>query len=147
MKAQARERRLLGTWRSDTKQTFRYWLFAENVSQEGRRRFKRIFGKLTHTYTPSRMVSDFRGGRTVYSYEVLGKDGSSVAIRYWKRGDPEGEIMHIHFAGPHYWIVTAAGQREFFRRMPKAVQPTRAAKRLRSTGGSQKRPARLPPKR
>ena len=148
MQPSSLDRRLLGTWRSDARQTFRYWLFAENVPAETRKRFKRIFGKLTHTYSPTRFVSDFRGERTVYRYEVLGKDAGSIAIRYWRRDDPEGEISHIHFSDPHYWIVTDLGQREFFRRLPnKPVQPTRAARPNRKIRSRRKGPARLSAKR
>ncbi|MEO8753748.1 MAG: hypothetical protein ABI624_13830 [Casimicrobiaceae bacterium] len=123
------DHRLLGTWRSDRRETFRYWLFAANVPEQTRSRFKRIFGKLTHTYTRSRMTSVYRGDTTVYRYEVLGQDADSVAIRYWNNEYPEGNLSHIHFSGSRYWIVTSAGQREFFRPMPnKPLQPTRAAK-------------------
>lgn len=96
-----RDRRLIGTWRSDRRETFRHWLFAESLPVETRTRFKRIFGNLMHTYTPSRMIVELRGEGRVYRYEVLGKDRSSVAIRSWERDVAEGEITHVHFIGAH----------------------------------------------
>jgi len=111
------DRRLLGTWKSDARRTFKDWIFPPELSEKKRKRFKKLFGKLTLHYTPSRIISDYRGERQIKHYEVLGKDSGSVAILSWSSDRRTAEIDHIRFQGQHYWILTIAGQMEFFKRV------------------------------
>ena len=113
-------KRLLGTWKSDARRTLDGWVFPKGLSPAKRRRFSRIFGQLIVRYTPSRILSDFKGHRTVDRYKVLGRDQGSVAILTWKDDPARGEISHIRFRDDHYFVMTAAAPNvEFFRRVRK----------------------------
>jgi len=55
-------------------------------------------------------------------YLVLAKDASSVAILSSNLFAGE-QIHHIHFEGPHYWILLGSGKvREFFKRMTPKIR-------------------------
>jgi len=130
---QTSDKRLLGTWKSDARRTLERWVYPAGLSDTRRRRFARLFGRLTVRYTPSRIVSEFRGYRTVDRYKVMGKDQGGVAILSWKNDSSRGEISHIHFDGNHYWVMTGAVPNvEFFRRLRKR----RSNMRLVRTGGA-----------
>src|SRR5439155_9865528 len=112
-----RDRRLLGTWRSDARRTLKGWVFPPRMSAARRERFARIFGKLVIRYTPTRIISEFRGEQTVERYRVLGRDPGSVAIFAWENDRRLGQITHIHFNKKHYWVLTSAVSNvEFFQR-------------------------------
>ena len=129
------DRRLLGTWKSDSRQTMKEWTWTKRPSVAKRRKLRAIFGKLEITYTRTKIISKLRNWETWRSYAVLGTDETSVAIRVLgdlriknaQRYDPvyldllkehwsNSEIWHIHFARNCYWI-SLGKNREFFRRL------------------------------
>jgi hypothetical protein len=77
-----------------------------------------MFGHLFIRYTRQRMHIEFKGERSMQSYQILGSDADSVATMH---GDSTGQsIQHIHFAEvDRYWIAIGR-QREWFRRVHDA---------------------------
>ncbi len=115
------DRRLLGTWRSDRRRTFKDWIWPPRTSAKARKRLSKqlstIFGHLVLRYTRTRAHADFKGTTSSHKYEILGVDSNSVAIMTWDTVLDEESIYHIHFEGDrHYWI-TLGRQREWFRRV------------------------------
>lgn len=143
MKKTKFDKRLLGSWKSDARQTFAEWNWGKKATPEKRARFKALFGKLEITYTRNKVISKlaYRGWEQSQSYTVLGADCGSVAIRRFgmlhiknrSKYDlvnlqllealfpEEGVIEHLHFEKDRYWISLGDGRnREFFRKIKKA---------------------------
>ena len=76
------DKRLLGTWRSDKRQTFREWPWRPRTPAARKRKLKKFFGKLEVRFTVRRIELRLRDWKYVGPYEVLGWDANSVAIRY-----------------------------------------------------------------
>jgi len=110
------DKRLLGTWKSDKRRTFKDFVPRPGVRGEKLDRFKALFGKLKVTFTRRKIHSDYEGSLHSVDYEVLGSDAESVAIACWDTVAEDRRIQHIHFEGKHYWI-SLGGMREFFRRI------------------------------
>ena len=131
-----KDKRLIGTWKSDRKLTFKHFNFKEGTRDELKKRFMAIFGKLQVSYSKTRITTSFEGVTEEEKYRVLAKDRYSVAI--WSDGltveDPERKrlrkefpelsgrgrnILHVNFEGDDtYWInVRDTGMREYFRRV------------------------------
>lgn len=51
------DRRLLGTWKSDSRQTMKEWTWTKRPSVAKRRKLRAIFGKLEITYTRTKIIS------------------------------------------------------------------------------------------
>jgi len=114
------DKRLLGTWRSDRRFTLKDWVWRRGWSAQKRKKFASIFGHFTIRYTRFRFYTDYRGSKEIKKYEVVAMDSDSVAIRSWDSLLKEWRILHIHFAGDHYWIPIASGRnREWFKRVTK----------------------------
>ena len=118
------------------------WAFPPRMLAIRGERFARIFGKLVIRYTPTRIISEFRGERIVERYKVLGRDPDSVAIFSWENDPRLGEITHIHFDKKHYWVLTSAVPNvEFFRRISAATCDERLE---RSGDGIQRQHRKVP---
>ena len=140
------DKRLIGTWKSDEERTFRDYTFKPSVSQKIRKKFRSIFGEITHTYTRTRVKTDLGTSR----YKVVAKDDFSVVIvgRKFRPATKEmaqtiadfpelcgvgREISHIHFEGDDlFWInVWQIGNlREYFRRVKPLAKKRKVKKTL-----------------
>ena len=136
------DKRLIGTWKSDEERTFRDYTFKPSVSQKIRKKFRSIFGKLTHTYTRKRLTTAFAEVVGTYRYRVVAKDDFSVAIvkttfraatkamaqtiaEFPELCGVGREILHIHFEGDDlFWInVGQVGNlREYFRKVSPSAK-------------------------
>ncbi len=142
------DKRLIGTWKSDKARTLAHYTFRKGVTSRTKKRFGKLFGKLTKIYTRTQWTSflkktDECAGR----YRVLAKDKHSVAI--WiedgayknpataaKAAQAEKDYPHLFSTGrnishiqfedeDHYWITVRLlpGLREYFRRVkPKKTR-------------------------
>ena len=122
-KAPKIDKRLRGTWRSDSRRTIAEWRFTKRVTPKKRLKFFSLFGKLRLTYTPTRIRGVLGEYEFTQRYERLATDSDSVAIRYEDlpidsaQVSGNWQIQHIHFEGPdHYWI-SLGGHREWFKRV------------------------------
>ena len=112
------DRRLLGTWRSDKRQTFKEWLWRPGTPAGRKRKLKNLFGKLKVRFTRQRIQMTLPGWKYVGPYEVLGSDSDSVAIQYWDTLLEIPRIHHLHFVKRWYWVTFGNGRyREWFKRV------------------------------
>src|SRR4051812_32849756 len=96
------DKRLLGTSKSDRRKTFQDFVWPPNGTDEGRRKFKALFGHLILRYTRQTIFSRMRDtDLDPCPYEVLGSDSTSVAIlnkgKSFFHDSPW--ILQIHFEG------------------------------------------------
>ena len=110
------DKRLLGTWKSDKRRTFKDHVPPRRLRGKRLDRFKAIFGKLIVRYTRRKIHSEYQGSRDSIDYEVLGSDADSVVIMVSGQVAALRRIQHVHFEGKYYWI-TLDGMREYFRRI------------------------------
>lgn len=127
--------RLLGTWKSDKRQTFADWNWKKHTPPGKKARLKSLFGKLTLTFTRNAVISSLphREWQSCRNYSILARDETSVAIvefgwelkKSHKDSDPELKdffskpaIKHIHFDKNYIWFSIGNGRnREFFRKI------------------------------
>ncbi len=72
--------RLIGTWKSDAQRVAREILARRDIPTSKKRKLRSLFGKLELTFTRTHCQSHLEGHRTIYRYNVVAKDSSSVAI-------------------------------------------------------------------
>jgi hypothetical protein len=112
------DRRLLGTWKSDKRKTFRHFVPRPGAKPEGVRKLKTLFGKLVVRWTPTKCHTELDGCRESYSYELVDKDQDSVVLRCPDPLSKNERLVQIHFEGDHYWLLTWGNiMREYFRRI------------------------------
>jgi hypothetical protein len=75
-----RDRRLLGVWRSDKRQTLRELQARRGISKKSQQVIGRLLGKLELRFTETRCYSTLDGHTSSAPYMVVAKDSSSVAI-------------------------------------------------------------------
>src|SRR5262249_34870759 len=119
MKSPPVDRRLIGTWKSDRRRTFRFYRHKRGCSQETLRAFQSLFGKLVVRWGRKRWTSDLGGFRSYGSYEVIARDGTSVVIRTTDSSTGDTRLQQLHFDGNHYWMPVGENGIliEHFRRM------------------------------
>ncbi|QEL16930.1 hypothetical protein [Limnoglobus roseus] len=111
--------RLLGTWRSDRRRTFRHFKPKAGCSPRSLRLFKGLFGKLVIRWDRRTCHTDLDGFCQAVRYEVVASDAVSVVVRLREGLTGEERLQHIHFDGDHYWVALGGGSLcEFFRRVP-----------------------------
>jgi hypothetical protein len=111
------DRRLLGTWKSDRRRTFRHFRPKAGCSPASFRKFRALFGKLVIRWGHGKSYAELDGHRSVTAYEVVASDSRSVVIRYFDSLAGEDRLRQIHFDGEYYWIALGGGLCEYFRRM------------------------------
>jgi hypothetical protein len=111
------DKRLLGTWKSDRRLTFKHYIPHRTSTPAKLRRFKSLFGKLTVRWTKSKQYADLEGFKTSDAYEVVASDSVSVVVRGYSHIFEETRVSQIFFEKDHYWFWTPWGWREFFRRV------------------------------
>ena len=110
--------RLLGTWKSDRRLTFKHYTPSYKTTPAKLKKFKSIFGKLIVRWGRQYVYTDYEGMKSKDNYEILGSDSVSVVIRADNDVLNEQRIQQIFFEGDDcYWFWTPWGMREFFRRV------------------------------
>jgi hypothetical protein len=113
------DRRLLGTWKSDRRRSFRNIRPKPGCRPAALRKLKALFGKLVVRWGRVKYYTDLDGFRSSARYEVVARDSTSVVVRYLDSEGGEGRLQQIHFEGDHYWIALGGGLCEYFRRVGK----------------------------
>ena len=112
------DKRLLGTWKSDTRRTMKEIRNQRDIKKVRAENLKKMFGKLNLRYTRTRIYADFKGDKSVVPYQVIAKDDYSVVVKEWDEVFEENRLHHIHFEGKYYWIWEwLGGFREFFKKI------------------------------
>jgi hypothetical protein len=108
--------RLLGTWKSDRRHTFKWFYPKPGCPPESLKRLRSLFGKLVVRWGRGKCVSDLKGHRDTSVYVVVASDADSVVVRFHDADDSRGRLRHIHFEGDRYWPWDG-GLREYFKRV------------------------------
>lgn len=113
------DRRLLGTWRSDRRRTFRHFKPKAGCPPKSLRKLKALFGKLVVKWGRGVCYTELVGHRESTRYDVVASDTASVVVRLRDELSGEDRLHHIHFDGDYYWVALSGGSIcEFFRRVP-----------------------------
>lgn len=124
--ARVTDERLLGTWQSDADRTLAEIRERNPAADIQEVYYRKLFGKLRVTYTPTTYTTELEETTETHKYEVLGKDKHSVVIRDIKdRPSPLDGILElseftvIQFDGPDtYWLYSQTGGLvEYFKRV------------------------------
>jgi hypothetical protein len=112
-----RDRRLIGTWKSDGARTIRDLEARRDIPARHKRTLAAMFGRLQLRYTPTRCYSTLGETTTVSRYSVVGKNADEVLVVSHDASGRRGDgLQHIHFEGDRYWI-SLGPFREYFRRI------------------------------
>jgi hypothetical protein len=111
------DRRLLGTWQSDRRRTFRHFRPKPGCSPQALAKFKAIFGKLVVRWGRGKYHTELAGLRESAEFEIVASDSRSVVVRYQDAFFEEARLQQIHFAGDWYFIALSGGLCEYFRRV------------------------------
>jgi hypothetical protein len=101
------DERLLGSWKSDREGTVaefdRRFPGRFKGKPEKKERFSKIFGDLTHTFTPHEMTVEYDDCVSTARYKILKIEGDSVLIKIY--GDFKDKLK-IRFSDNHnsYWV-------------------------------------------
>ena len=112
------DKRLLGTWQSDRRRTFRDYVLPKKMTAAQRRRYKALFGKLIVRWTARFCFTQLDDSKWKDPYELIGRDSVSVVVRAYNEVFEETRLTQVFFENNHYWFWTPWGSREFFRRIP-----------------------------
>lgn len=77
---QLTEPRLVGTWKSDRRRTFKHFRPRRNCSAASLRKFKDLFGKMVVRWTRKRYQIELDGEVWSGTYKILARDPASVVI-------------------------------------------------------------------
>jgi len=113
---QTLDSRLIGKWQSDKEKTIKYLWHKPGISEENRKKFEDLFGRLVIEYTSNEMRSNLDGSTDRGPYFVIAKDRDSVVIQI-KDIDGEPKLVHIHFTENGYFVLSAGNFIEHFRRI------------------------------
>ncbi len=119
--------RLWGTWQSDADRTIANMLGDPPHDEQRVAKLRNLFGKLRVTWTATHCTSDLEGTIDSDTYEVVGRDQYSVAIRSTDSKPSPLDALQlelsslqvIHFEGRDtYWLDSQlGGMREYFKRV------------------------------
>ncbi len=124
-----RDRRLLGTWKSDGPRTARDINARTDFVPRHKKTLIGMFGQLELRYTPTRCYATLGETTSVSRYTVVGKNADEVLVVSHDETGTRGDgLQHIHFEGDGYWI-SLGPFREFFRRIDG---PSETASRTRT---------------
>ena len=109
--------RLLGTWQSDRRRTFRHWKPKPGARPATLRKFKSLFGELVVRWTRKRCHIELDGFRRWVDYELVASDANSVVVREWDEFVEDYRLRYIQFGDGYYWLACSSGLNEYFRRV------------------------------
>lgn len=110
-KAATYDKRLLGTWKSDTRRTFRNWKPDRGMPPAKLRKFKSLFGKMIVRWTPEQILSGFDpNDLNEEPYEVVASDSSSVVVRTYCQWRDVWTLAYILLEGDCYWVTNATSR-------------------------------------
>jgi hypothetical protein len=110
--------RLLGTWQSDRRRTFRHFRPQPRCRPSSLRKLKSLFGKLIVRWADGTFECELDGILTAGVYRVVAKDATSVVVRC--SDDSGTSLCHIHFDDCWYWLPVSGSMIEWFRRVEEA---------------------------
>jgi hypothetical protein len=108
------DRRLIGTWKSDRRRTFKGFVPKRDARPASVRRFKSLFGNLVVRWGYRNCSTDLDGFRETVTYELVATDATSAVVRM--ADDSGGRLLQIHFEGEYYWIWAGDWLREYFQK-------------------------------
>lgn len=112
------DRRLVGTWKSDRRMTFREYRPRRPLTPEKLKKLKSLFGKLVIRWGYRKVETELTGYRDKGEYKILGVDSDGVVVQIYCKLYEEERLTHIHFEGDRYWISLGnGGLREYFQRV------------------------------
>ena len=116
--------RLIGTWQSDRRRTFRHFKPKAGCRPASLLKLKRLFGKLVIEWGRTKYTTELDGVRSTARYRVVARDTSSVVVAFADDLTGGAEVLRqIHFHGDHYMMPTGGSLVEWFRRV--GVSPPR----------------------
>lgn len=109
---------ILGTWRSDAELSMAHFTFqGQRPAPEMLPRISALFGKLSHTYTPTRMVVDHASEngshREEWAYRVEHATSSTVSL--WI-DPPCGPSRFTLYRGDGHYFMRAGEHFEYYRK-------------------------------
>ena len=110
-------KRLLGTWKSDRRRTFRHFKPNARATAAKVQRLKAVFGKLVMRWERGAVHSDYDGACNSHQYEVVATDEWSVIVRIIGAAENDDVLKQIHFEGEYYWIALSGHLCEWFKRV------------------------------
>ncbi len=131
------DNRLLGTWKSDRRRTFKHFRPRPDCSPQSLRKFKSIFGKMVVRWDSDTCQTDLDGCKQTAAYEVIARDSVSVVVRCYDQLAQEARLLQIFFEGDHYWIWAGGNMREYFKRVDDSPHES-----VRSTRPRTRKPRR-----
>lgn len=104
------DRRLIGTWQSDRRRTFRNFKPNPQSTPQQFRKLKALFGKMRVRWTRTKVYSSSDGiDWTSDRYEIVASDWSSVVVRYRSPIVDEDVLQQIHFSDGYYYLCLGMG--------------------------------------
>lgn len=100
------DRRLLGTWKSDKRRTFKHYRPRRGCSPQALARLKSLFGKLIVHWGAGTYHTILDGRKTTGTYKIVAQDWNSVVIRSFNEFIGEFDLTQIIFDGEYYYITT-----------------------------------------
>ena len=111
------DRRLVGSWRSDRRLTFKHFTPALTSTPASLRRFRSIFGKMIVRWGTRYVYIELGGSQWKDGYKIVAKDAVSVVVSGFNDVLGEERLSQIFFEDDYYWFWTPWNMREFFRRV------------------------------
>jgi hypothetical protein len=111
------DRRLLGTWKSDRRRTFKNFRPKPGATRAAMQRLKAMFGKLVIRWGRGKYHTEYDGHCESFDYEIVARDTTCVIIRCYDNLAREWRLRQITFDGDHYWIPLGGSMCECFRRV------------------------------
>lgn len=116
-KPPAIDSRLIGTWKSDRRRTFRRYKPKPTAPARSIRKLKSLFGKLVVRWGRGKYYTEMDGDKWSNAYEVIASDQYSVVVRSKDDLSAEPRLQQIHFEGDWYWLAISPGLCEYFKRV------------------------------
>jgi hypothetical protein len=105
VKFRAGDPRLIGTWKSDADATIAEMRKSRAVTDKQEVALRKLFGKMTITYTAKTLTTDFEGAVDTQPYQILSKDRDSVVLKAWFSASKKDEQFRIRFTDSDtYWV-------------------------------------------
>ncbi|MDB5849740.1 MAG: hypothetical protein JWP29_3492 [Rhodoferax sp.] len=112
---------ILGTWRSDVDRSMANFIFqGRRPSEDMRVRIAALFGKMTHTFTPTSFIAEEalvpRSLRSEMDYRVERCTSDSVSVVFAAPRINPG--FTLYRGDGCYFVISAAKNLEYFKKVP-----------------------------